>query len=1004
MDFDQLAAAIRQRTSDLQEQIAGRKSVIFDRRHWTGRVLTAAMEDDAFRVRLFRFIDVLPSLPNEAAIAAQLEEYFAWPGTELPAVFYEDLEGESAEILTGKTLAPLIKKRIEQLAAQFIVGRDLAQALPVLDDLRERGLTFSLDLLGEATLSENEAHAFRSSYLELLNALHAQQTHWRTLGPDKGTELDWGCAPKINISVKPSSLYSQISPVDFNGSVAKVADRLRPIYARAREIGAFVCIDMEQRQYKNISIAVYKQLKREAAFRGYPHLGLVLQSYLPETATDLDDLLHFATSENIPISVRLAKGAYWDYEIVNAALHNRPPPVFTAKEETDAAFERLAATILRHHRHCHLACATHNIRSIAAVLETARHLGVPEERYEFQVLYGMGEPIREALLTTTGRVRLYGPCGELLPGMAYLVRRLLENTASTSFLRASFAETNRDQTAAGTKRPAAPPGNSKPVSAEKRQEDRGFGNEPALDFTLAATRRLFAAAVAAGEKRTPAAHPLYIGGREYPGAGLLASTDPAEPERIIGLVGQASPSDLTRALDTARAAYPAWRDLDYRRRTAFLQAAAVIMRRERYDLAALQVLECGKQWSEAAGDVDEAIDFFEYYAWQMQRWGAGQSLPSPAGEENIARWQGRGVAAVIAPWNFPMAISCGMTAAALAAGNTVLYKPSNRSPVCGARLAAIFRQTGLPDGVFNFVPFSGAAGGDFLISHPDLDLIAFTGSLEVGAAINRQAAALSPGQRQIKKVITEMGGKNAIIVDADADLDAAVSAVVAAAFGYQGQKCSACSRVIVLAPVYAKFVSRLIDATASLKIGPAARPENTLGPVIDGEARDQIRAAIEAGKKEATLLFAAELPPDLAAGNYVAPVIFGDVAPHHRLAREEIFGPVLGVFRATSFTEALALANDSPYALTGGVFSRRPSHLELATQRFLVGNLYLNRTITGAKVGRQPFGGFKLSGIGFQAGGPDYLLQFMTASTISENTLRRGFAPLDQATGAKIRL
>jgi RHH-type proline utilization regulon transcriptional repressor/proline dehydrogenase/delta 1-pyrroline-5-carboxylate dehydrogenase len=997
MEHDQLAAAVRQRTLSFQQLIAGKKSAIFDRREWPGRVLTAAMRDEAFRVQLFRFIDVLPSLASDGAIGTHLEEYFAPPGTGLPAVLYEGLPEDFGGKATGRALAPLIKKQIEKLAAQFIVGRDLSQSLPVLDALRDRGMAFSLDILGEATVSENEARAFRRNYLELLEVLHERQAHWPTLGQNKAAELDWGCAPKINISVKPSSLYSQISPLDFRGAVEKVAGRLRPIYAKALEIGAFVCLDMEQRHYKNISLAVYKQLKREAAFRAYPHLGLVLQSYLPETAADLDDLLHFAADENIPISVRLAKGAYWDYEIVNAALHNRPPPVFTAKADTDAAFEKLAATILEHHRHCHLACASHNIRSIAAVLETARHLRVPEERYEFQVLYGMGEPIREALLTTTGRVRLYGPCGALLPGMAYLVRRLLENTATASFLRASFAETAPDRTAVGEKQAPAAQANSGPEPECSPAAADAFVNEPALDFTLAETRSLFAAAIAEREKKTPTVHPLYIGGREYPGADRIASADPAEPERIIGQVDQAGPAQLALAIDAARSAYPAWRDLDCRQRAAFLRNAAAIMRRERYDLAALQVLECGKQWPEAAADVDEAVDFLEYYARQMQRWGADRMLPSPPGEENFSRLQGRGVAAVIAPWNFPMAISCGMAAAALVTGNTVLYKPSNRSPVCGARLAAIFRQTGLPDGVFNFVPFNGAATGEFLISHPDLDLIAFTGSLAVGAAINRSAAALSPGQRSIKKVITEMGGKNGVIIDADADLDAAVSAVVAAAFGYQGQKCSACSRVIVLEPVYAKFVSRLIEATASLKIGPAARPENSLGPVIDRTARDQIRTAVEAGKKEATLLFAGELPPELASGNYVAPVIFGDVAPDHQLAREEIFGPVLAVFRAASFAQALELANDSNYALTGGVFSRSPAHLALAVDRFMVGNLYLNRAITGAKVGRQPFGGFKLSGIGSKAGGPDYLLQFMTTRTITENTLRRGFAPIDQA-------
>jgi RHH-type proline utilization regulon transcriptional repressor/proline dehydrogenase/delta 1-pyrroline-5-carboxylate dehydrogenase len=479
--------------------------------------------------------------------------------------------------------------------------------------------------------------------------------------------------------------------------------------------------------------------------------------------------------------------------------------------------------------------------------------------------------------------------------------------------------------------------------------------------------------------------------------------NPSHFRQIVGRCGRATADHARRAVAAAKAAFPAWRDTEPAERAAYLRRAAEVLRRRRFELAAWQVHECAKQWREADADVAESIDYCEYYAREMLRLAEPRRWDLP-GEENVYFYEPRGVTVVIAPWNFPLAILCGMTTAALVTGNTVVMKPAEQSSVIGAQLMEVFREVGLPAGVVNYLPGVGEEVGPVLVRHPDVAMIAFTGSKDVGLLINREAAQTSAEQEHVKRVLAEMGGKNAIIIDEDADPDEAVHGVTASAFGYQGQKCSAGSRVIVLEAIYDTFLNRLVEATRSLKIGPAEDPGNTVGPVIDEEARRRVLGYIEKGKREARLVYGADVGELADEGYYVGPHIFADVPPEAAIAQEEIFGPVLAVIRAKDLTEALAIANGTRYALTGGLYSRSPGNIARVKREFRVGNLYINRKITGALVGRQPFGGFKLSGIGSKAGGPDYLLQFVLPRTITENTMRRGFAPLGQMTNDEARM
>ena len=465
---------------------------------------------------------------------------------------------------------------------------------------------------------------------------------------------------------------------------------------------------------------------------------------------------------------------------------------------------------------------------------------------------------------------------------------------------------------------------------------------------------------------------------------------PSEPSVLMGRAALANATHVDRAVASARAAVPAWRDTSAGRRARVLRKAAALMDERRCDLAATMIFESGKPWREADGDVVEAIDFLRYYAAAGERLGRGLDLTTVPGETNRYTYEGRGVVGVIAPWNFPLAILTGMTAAALAAGNAVVMKPAHQSPIVAGALARILYEAGVPAEALHSLPGHPEAG-QALVEHPDVDMIAFTGGNAAGRAVARAAAEVRPGQRGFKKLLAELGGKNAVIVDEDADLDLAVEGVVDSAFGYAGQKCSAASRVIVVGTARDEFRARLAAAVESLPVGPPEDPYTVVPPVISAEARSRIEEAIAAGMAEGTLLARGDAPA--REGHYVAPHVFANIAPSSPLACEELFGPVLTLFHADAFGEALDLALDSPFALTGGLYSRDPRNIARARENFRVGNLYLNRGTTGAVVGRQPFAGFAMSGTGDKAGGPDYLRQFAVTRVVTENTMRRGFAP-----------
>lgn len=999
--------------SSIQAEIEGRGMQIFDLvdRHpesifskagFYQRMMELSMRDEHFKVQMFRFVDVLASLRRGSDIVQHLDEYFA-----------DMRNGYTPFIRTGVSLArivPIISGKflrwnVSGMARQFIAGRNPRDVMKTLRKKRRHGIGFTVDLLGEAVVSEEEASEYAQRCQQLLEHLARETQGWADpLG--KNSEL----FPVVNVSIKISALYSQMNSADPADAIAHLAPKLRPILRRAKELGAFINFDMESYAHKNATLELFRTLFTEAEFRNWPHAGIVIQAYLRDAEKDLRDLIAWGRARGTRFTVRLVKGAYWDYEKIKSGQNGWVIPVWAQKPESDANFEKLTRILLDNESIVTSAFGSHNVRSIAHAQALAEDLRIDRSRFEFQLLYGMAGPIKRALVDMGYRVREYSPVGELLPGMSYLVRRLLENTSNEGFLRAKFSEhvsatqLLRDprelvnglspaaethgfagETATATAdfsrngaTLAAPPGDN-------------YKNASLVNFVHIESQERMRAALHEVRGRFGQKHPLVINGKEVWTDKLLKSVNPSLPDEIVGYVAEAGIPEAESAVKAARRAFERWARTPIEERCRLLERAAAILDRRRFELSAVEVFEVGKAWAEADGDIREAMDFCLFYAQQMRLIGFPRLTQNVPGEESYQHYWPRGVALVIAPWNFPIAILCGMVTAALVTGNTVIMKPAEPSAILGSLLMEVFQEAGIPPGVLNLLHGRGSVIGAHLVDHPDVEMIAFTGSREVGLRIWESAGKTRTGQRELKRVVCEMGGKNAVIVDSDADLDETIVDTIYSAFGYQGQKCSACSRLIVLEENYERVIRRLLAAAASLRVGNPEQPGIAVGPVIDETSYFRIQEIIEKGKTEATLAFQGSDIPD--KGYFIPPTIFTDVKPEMTLSQCEIFGPVLSVLRAHDLDGAIRIANDTDYALTAGFFSRSPANIERVKAELVAGNVYVNRSCTGAVVGRHPFGGFKMSGGGTKAGGSDYLLNFLVPRVVTENIMRHGFAP-----------
>ncbi len=989
LDPSRLESELQALGMEIFQEISSAKLSVFDSEFYLGKMMDWAMKDEEFKLKLFRFIDVFPALGSSSAIVRHAQEYFDDVSERIPGILRWGLK-VSPDGISAIMGAKVIAQQMRQVASRFIIGEELKGSLRALKEIRHGRRAFTVLFLGEGIVSEQEALDCQRRYLELIDALGDEVPGWREARPI--VEGHRGEQVPSQISIKPSALYSQIRGVAHDECVLVMTERFAEIVrrAKAKKVGVFV--DMEDAASISMSLEMIRNVLSQPEFRDFDQCGFVLQAYLRRTESDLETMLKWVRERGAPVGIRLVKGGYWDAETLHSRQRSYANPAWERKGSTDACFERLTLRLLENHELIHPAFGSHNVRSLCFAVKAAEHLGVSRTHFELQVLHGMADPLRDALTRRGFLVREYSPIGSLIPGMSYLVRRLLENSSNESFLRQSFYE--HDDPALLLKAPAFDPedrGDSHltaPPPGEFRSvANTGFG-APAARSDLSKQLEL--------QRQKLRSQPLtikpYIAGTYISTERKLEIFAPEDQSLKIADLSLADQSSAESAIAALANYFPVWRDTPVADRAAILFRAAELIQRRRVELNALIILEVGKTWIEADVEVSEAIDFCNYYAIEALRISPAQRMGNYPGEVNRLFYEGRGVTSVISPWNFPFAIPCGMFAASLVMGNTTLLKPAEQSSAIGSALFDTFIAAGLPERAAAFLPGEGEEIGPLLTEHREVATIAFTGSKAVGLEIVRRAAE-KPG-RHVKRVIAEMGGKNAIIVDDDADLDEAVKGVVASAFGYAGQKCSACSRAIVVGDAYERFTQRVAQAALSLRQGPGSDPASFLGPVIDKASLDRLREQIAGGKARGKVL--AEAPEIALNGFYVPPIILAELPENDPLITQELFGPVLIVIRATDFDDALRKALDNEYALTGAVYSRSPKNLERAFREFRVGNLYINRGSTGALVMRQPFGGFAMSGVGSKAGGPDYLHQFTIPRVVSENTFRRGFAPMEE--------
>jgi RHH-type transcriptional regulator, proline utilization regulon repressor / proline dehydrogenase / delta 1-pyrroline-5-carboxylate dehydrogenase len=979
-------AQIMQAGSEMLDIAKNHKSGLLSAKFYQDKLMDWSMKDHNFKVQLFRFVDAFPALTTPEMVHDHLVDYLTQPGVKAPP--FMDLGLKAGGVAKGM-MTKTISSQINNMAKNFIAGTDANDALPMLSKLWKNGIAFSVDLLGEACVSNAEADAYQAKYLDLVENLVGEASSWSKTERLESDHL--GVVPRVNVSIKVTSLCAQFNPIAPESSIADFMTRATPVFEAAKRNGVLINFDMEQHELKDLTLDTFMHACESVDFEA----GLAMQAYLKSGVEDAKRISQWAKRTGKVVTVRLVKGAYWDYETINAEQEGWPCPVWNEKWQTDQCFEQMVEVFLDAcptkpgEGGIKLALGSHNVRSIAAALAGLDKRGLPRKAIELQMLHGMADQLKYAAEEMGLRVREYVPVGEMIPGMAYLVRRLLENTSNESWLKSGFLD-NADTASLladpTTKSSGTLPRDLYEIAADRHQlspahpqvgDGRPFYTEPMRDFAQHDQRIAFAKT-------------------------MQSTSVPTVPNDRTVDQGLAM-------IEAANNAFPAWRDVDPIKRSAILMHVAEMMIARRDELSAIVCKEARKTWHEADADVCEAIDFCTYYARTAPELFTRKRLGRFIGELDELWYQPKGVAVVISPWNFPLAICCGMTVAALVTGNTVVLKPAEQTPGIAKVLFDIITQAltdaHAPADVIHFCPAPGETTGAALVRDPRVSVIAFTGSKAVGLDIIKAAGNTTEDQLHVKRVISEMGGKNAIIIDASADLDEAVLGVRYSAFGFQGQKCSACSRCIVVdpqgpdGPRMKMFLERLGESTKTLILGAPDDPNSDVSPVIDAEAADNINRFIQSAKDEGlTQLVGAEdfnIPQTdgKPIDDLIAPHIFTGVNESSTIYTQEIFGPVLAVIHASDFNQAMKLANGHAYKLTGGIFTRKPTHIDQAKAEFRVGNLYVNRGCTGALVGRQPFGGFGMSGVGSKAGGPDYLHQFVDPRASSENTMRRGFAP-----------
>ncbi len=969
---------------ELVSKTAEYRSNSFEKFSDYGLGLTA--QYDLIRVHLLKFLAVLPSLDHDKSgkeVKRNLLESLRRLNNDSRALSVQKKHGSRplpmylnalfsiglylASIFPPHLLASIVRHMVRMMARRFIAGESISTSHKTLKDLRATHREATLDQLGELVVSAKEADEYFEKVLQLIHGLKEHIP--------RGEKNSAGIL-NAHVSIKVSALSHDFRPQAFEATYAKVAPRLKRILQEAVREEVFINIDAEHYHYRDLVLDIYaKVLLDSPELKGFAQTGIVIQAYLRDGAKHLMDVSALAEKRGLRMPIRLVKGAYWDAETIEGEAHQFTPPQFLNKEESDLHFRQLAYLALKNHETIHLAVGSHNLQDHAFV-ESVRTLRFPKAPViEHQCLHMTYEALSHGLAKMGWPTRNYMPIGNLLVGMAYLVRRIMENSSQVGVLSIMRSH----QKASGLISPVDVWMNKKKTGSMQLDS---FITQLKSDFTpvrplrlhLEDERKALANEIKKYEENVESKQSIWS---QSPDVKVYCSS---KPSLILGTHKENQVGDALSTLEIAHKALETswWSKSSHALyRVSVMLKAADLMLLRRSHLSSVMIYEAGKTMTEALADVDEAIDFINFYARQE----IGLQLSSE-------KYTHRGVFTVIAPWNFPLAIPCGMTVAPLVAGNGVILKPAEQTPLIGAELFSLLIEAGVPTDVLHLIQGDGEVVAAPLVTHPKTAGIVFTGSKAVGQWIYRHAADQivqhpSRDLKMQKKVITEMGGKNAIIVTNNCELDETISGILYAAFGHAGQKCSAASRVIVHQEVKEALTTRLVQAIRDLKVGESFDPATSVNPLISSHDQQRVRKCVEEAKDEAIRVHGKILIDrsfEKLPGYCVGPAVF-EIPAHQASkkdswAQREVFGPVIHIVAYENLMEAVELFNGTEYALTGGIYSQSQDDIDFLLRFLRAGNLYVNRPNTGARVGIEPFGGFKLSGTGPKAGGVDYLAQF----------------------------
>ncbi|MGE0753938.1 MAG: bifunctional proline dehydrogenase/L-glutamate gamma-semialdehyde dehydrogenase PutA [Alphaproteobacteria bacterium] len=877
--------------------------------------------------------------------------------------------------LIGRTGEPVIRESLRAamrfMGHTFVMGETIDKALKNSKKDAKQGYRFSFDMLGEGARTAAQAEGYYKAYSNSITKIGEASANKDIFAAD-------------SISIKLSALHPRYTMAQKKRVMAELLPRLVALMTQAKKAGIMVAIDAEEATRLDLSLELFAALLDTPELKGWNGCGFVVQAYQKRAFTVVDYLAALAKKHDVTIPLRLVKGAYWDSEIKWAQLAGvEGYPVFTHKEHTDVSYLATAKKILEAGNYFYPQFATHNARTIASIMEMAG-----KSPYEFQRLHGMGEKLHDMIVKEVPS-RVYAPVGEHKDLLAYLIRRLLENGANTSFVNllmdeeVTMDELLADPVAITRAREANP--NSRIPLPQNIYGNRK--NSAGVDFGIKAHLIELQEGVAK------------FAGSEWNGGPLGDFTlakdlksrpmpQPALLEKSVGTITEGDAQTVVDAMQAARKAFHSWANTPVERRAAILEKAADLLEAHRDELMALLSREAGKTLPDGVAEVREAADFCRYYAQQAKKLMHCETLVGPTGESNILQFHPRGVFGCISPWNFPLAIFTGQVMAAVATGNCVLAKPAAQTPLVAHRAVELFYEAGVPRGVLQLIPGGGSTVGQAIVEHPELAGVVFTGSVATAQRINR---TLAERKGAIVPLIAETGGQNCMVVDSSALLETALDDIILSAFGSAGQRCSALRVLLVQDEIAGHMIELIRGALAELKPGNPIDISTDVGPVIDEGAHKMLAAHIERMKKEATFIAAASMPEEFnKGGHFIAPHAFE--IPSLDILTEEVFGPVLHVLRykAADFTKLPDVVNGTGFGLTFGVHSRIEDHAEYLSRHVQAGNIYINRSMIGATVGVQPFGGEGLSGTGPKAGGPLYLTRFITERTVTDNTAAMG--------------